>query len=81
MNWLRVVIAAWALCGIAAAGFEVAYFQGKYKLSAKSEYREDLGHSLMFGLLFGPVALIVSFFAGGFGKYGWRLRNRKTHNV
>ena len=73
MEWILIVIELWVLCGIAAAGFAFAFWQGKFELIAESNRREDLGYALMFGLTFGPLALLISFFAGGFGKYGWRL--------
>lgn len=69
-----LIAAAWVACGIASAGFDFAYFQGKYPTIAKESRLEDLGQALLLGIITGPVALVVAFCLGGFGKYGWRLR-------
>lgn len=62
----------WLVYGVLAAGFGFAYFQGKYPVG-RDDRAENLGFWLLVGLVFGPIALLVSFFGTGFGKYGWKL--------
>ena len=65
-----LVIVGWVACGILAAGFLFPDFQVEYSCSQ----REALGLSLLLGLIWGPVMLLIAFFATGFGRHGWRLR-------
>ena len=71
---LAAGVLAWAACAIGAAGLFYAYNQGEFALIAKGHERDDLGMSLLMGIAFGPVGLLVAFLGTGFGKYGWRLR-------
>jgi hypothetical protein len=65
----------WIVCGVLSAGIDVAYFQQKFPSLAS--YRKDLGFALLMGLIFGPIALMVSFFTSGFCEHGWYLRYRE----
>lgn len=69
--WWFVLL--WIACGVLSAGFTFAYLQGLFPRHAAEGWREDLGQSLLFGLLLGPVMLVLSVFLSGFCRYGWRL--------
>ena len=56
-------------CGVIAAGIRLPYIR---KDSSES-FRSDLGESLLFGLVFGPIGLIIALFNSGFCEHGWRL--------
>lgn len=68
---IRYIIVFWVICGLLAAGGENAYFARKWDLC---NGKEDLGNSLIRGLLLGPISLIVSVFSTGFFEYGWSLQ-------
>ena len=70
MTLLISCIAAWLICATITASIALGYFQGKSPLIAKTCYREDLAMSWFFGLLFAPVALVLSFLMSGFCQYG-----------
>lgn len=74
MIFIFAVITIWLICGLGAAGLYFAYFQGEYPNSAKDDYRKDLADGFLFGLIFGPIALLVGFFRSGFAQHGWRLK-------
>lgn len=63
-------IVAWLVCATIAASITLGYFQREYPSIAKTNYRKDLSLSWFFGLFFGPVALVQSFFMSGFCQYG-----------
>ena len=65
-----VIITAYILCGLYAAGTTFAYFQKKFTLGAEQSYEEDLFVSLLFGIC-GPISAIVVFFTSEYNKYGW----------
>jgi len=69
---LALIIVGWLICAVLTAGMSFAYFEEKYPI-AKNDKRENLGESLIFGLVFGPFGVIVVFFLSGFAKRGWRL--------
>ncbi len=71
--WIIVAAAVWLVCGIIAYGASFAYFQGKYALIAKQEYRADLRFSIVWGLLGGPIALFILWIDDGF-RYGLRFK-------
>jgi len=70
MSGITVYILFHVLCGFAAAGFVFGHCQGEFPGVSGLE---DLGMSLLYGLLFGPLTLFISFFLTGFWHYGWRL--------
>ena len=70
MTLLISCIVAWLVCAIIAASIALGHFQNKYPRIAKEYYRSDLSVAWFFGLFFGPVALVVSFFLSGFCQYG-----------
>lgn len=72
--WLVVGVIAWIVCGLIAAGWQFAYWQGKYAVCAAERYSEDLRFSLSICLAFGPIALVMEWFQSEHGQYGWRLR-------
>lgn len=64
-----MIFIVWCICGIAAAGI----FFPQFEESESESYRKNLGEALMFGLVGGPLSLIVSFLLSGFCEHGWRL--------
>lgn len=71
---IELLLLGWTACGIVAAGISAAYFQRKFLPElAEDFYAEDLGASLLIGILGGPVSVVVAFLLFGFGKYGWTL--------
>lgn len=66
---VTVAILGWLSCGVIAAGFDNAYFQRKWPIC---NGREDLGKALIV-IPLGTMALVVTFFITGMGKYGWSL--------
>ncbi len=74
-----IFIAFWIVAGIISAGTFHAYFKGKFP----SVYigREDLGTALVFGLLLGPIGMLVGFFMSGFMKNGWTLSTKPPKNT
>lgn len=69
-----LIVGGWIACGIACAGFNFAYFQGKWPTLAAAHYCEDLSLAIGLGLIFGPIGLVCELIHGGLGQYGWRLR-------
>lgn len=70
MTLLISCIVAWLVCATIAASIALGHFQNKYHRTAKEAYRSDLSFAWFSGLLFGPVALVLSFFFSGFCQYG-----------
>lgn len=62
-------ILLWLILGVVGAGFSLAYFD----TWGKDGFRQELGASLLLGILGGPIWLLFSFFMSGFGERGWRL--------
>lgn len=69
-----IFIIFYLVCGFLAAGMLCAYVQGECGLPG--DYRSNLGFSLLFGFVFGPLCLIVAFFMTGFAEHGISLRKR-----
>ena len=74
MNYIIGYIIFHIMCGVLQAGINFAYFQGKYPTLAEEGYRSDLGFAYGLGLLFGPLALLVSVFMSGFAQYGVKFK-------
>lgn len=72
---LLLVLAAvtWILCGILATGFKNGFWRGRYHILIYDDGRSDLIRELIFGLLFGPLALICNLICTDLGRYGWTL--------
>ena len=65
---ITLIIIAWFLCGIIGAGFDYAYFKGRYP--EQHDTREALGESLVL-VIIGPIYMVIAFLSSGFAKYGW----------
>ena len=70
MTLLIPCIVAWLVCATIAASIALGHVQNKYHRTAKEGYRSDLSFAWLFGLLGGPVALVISFLYSGFCQYG-----------
>ncbi len=72
---IYLAILFWTVCGVFSYGISLAESQRSYwKMSIKNAtYREDVGFSILFGLL-GPIGLITSYFLSGFAQHGLKWR-------
>ena len=70
MTLLISCIIAWLVCAIITASAALGHFQRSCPSMAKIAYRDDLAMSWLFGLIFGPLGLIISFFMSGFCRHG-----------
>ncbi|MCG7851678.1 MAG: hypothetical protein MIO92_04075, partial [Methanosarcinaceae archaeon] len=61
------------LCGFLSVGIWMADVQERYP-KIKDEYRFDLGISTLYGVLFGPITLVVFYALSGFAEHGCSLR-------
>ena len=68
-----VVLIIWVFFGVLGYAVTFAYFQHEWPDSAKTDYREQMGSAAFIGL-FGPIGLIIVFFATGFAKHGLKFR-------
>lgn len=76
---LVTVISFWLVCAFITAGIFVASFQHEFPSIAKETYRQDLGMGVLYGLICGPVGLVVSIFTSGFCQHGWTLKRPKLN--
>ncbi len=74
MAILLIIAACWIACGIGAWGFTFADSQRKGTNFDREYRRKDLAFASAWGLVFGPIALVLAFIGSGFGESGWRLR-------
>lgn len=70
---MAIFIGVWLMCGVVSAGILVAYFNGKYE----QDFRKDLSEGLLWGLIGGPITMLMGFFLSGFCRHGWRLWPKK----
>lgn len=68
---VALFILGWLLLGLLAAGFTFAHTQHEYP---DQSHRQALSFALMWGLVAGPIALLIVLAFEGFGEYGWRLK-------
>lgn len=67
-------IVGWLACAVATAGISFAYVKGRILGMAEEYYREQLCYAWVFGIVLGPIGLVVAIIDSGFCKYGWRLK-------
>lgn len=74
-NPLVLIVVGWVLCGIIAAGGTNANFRAEFQDLYESPHhaREGLGFSLLWGIVGGPISLVVSFAMTGGYAGGWTL--------
>lgn len=71
---ILAVVLIWLAYGFVAYGVTFAALQrGLFPSLAKNYYSSDRKFSLLFGFIFGPIALIVLAFEGDF-KYGFKIK-------
>lgn len=63
-------------CGFLSYGMLFAYNQNEWPTIAKIMYREDMGFSMIFGILavLLPFALVIAFLMSGFAKHGLKFK-------
>jgi hypothetical protein len=70
-----LLVVGWIVCGAFAYAIRFAYFQRKYPTLAQKDRRiDDMGAAMLFGLIFGPIALVIELFSSGFAEYGLKWR-------
>lgn len=65
---IALALMAWVAYGIGAAGFGYAHLESIY-----SAPRSSFWVSVLYGVAFGPLALVVTWCMSGGGAHGWRL--------
>jgi len=72
---VAIVVATWFTCAALSSGFMNAYFRGEYPelLQSPRWAGTHRNQSIMYGIVTGPMGLIISGLAGGFYD-GWTLR-------
>ena len=73
LNYLLGVV-VWLGCAILTTGLAVAYFENKYPSTVNREYRSSLAFGCAYGLLGGPLSLLIAFFLSGFAEFGLQYR-------
>jgi hypothetical protein len=66
------VLVGWIACGIAAAGIFNASLYDKFH-SCGRQGAEDQASFLVWGLIGGPISLVVAMRDSGFAHSGWSL--------
>lgn len=57
-------------------GLLFGQMSGMFPAMGNKESKQELGHSILFGLfsgLLGPIGVIIVWLSTGFGAYGWRI--------
>ena len=65
------IVLIWIICSILSYGFEFAYVQKEYNITAEFHYWEDVTFSLFISI-FGPVSLFIVFITRDF-KHGLKF--------
>lgn len=73
---LAGIAAFWVLCAVLTQGIMVAEFQARFPNLAVEDFRRDLGRGLAFGLMGGPISLLVAFLTSGFAERGFQWRRK-----
>jgi hypothetical protein len=75
-----LLIICWLTSGLAGAGYWNAYFRCQYPNNYKDQLwaAQGQGTALIVNMIYGPVGLVVSLFATGFGSAGWTLSRQVT---
>lgn len=78
MTLLLILLAVlWLACPILCYAMDLAYFQGRYPVLAKERLCQDKMEALVsgaFGLLLGPIGVMVAFIMFDFAKHGLRFK-------
>ena len=73
MLYLILYVAVHLVCAFFTFGITVGYFQRKFPLCHKEQYRGDLMMGILYGL-YGPIGLVASYFLSERAKYGLKWR-------
>jgi hypothetical protein len=71
---ISISILFWLACSALTYAMNFADFQKSFPLIAEKYYRQDMAHSVAFGLILGPIGLIVVFFTSGFAEHGLKWK-------
>lgn len=74
MIWFVV---GYILCAFLSYGMLFAHAQGEFPSIAKQQYENDMGASILFGLvsgMLGPIGILISFLLTGFAKHGFKVK-------
>jgi hypothetical protein len=78
---LGAVGVVWVISAITATGWLFAHIQGSAPNVADELGRENLGMSVLFGMLcgiLGPFGVLMAWLVTGFAEHGWRLRSKPS---
>lgn len=75
MKTIAIIAALWIACGLIAGGFFNADHRSRFPElpSTPERARETCAMSMGFGLIGGPISLMLSPFLTGFYQYGWTI--------
>ena len=73
MMLLLLGIGIWVVCSVLSYGLSFAYFQRKYPMLAKRDYRRDMLVCVVISLV-GPMSLILTLINFRSFKYGMKFR-------
>ena len=74
MIWFVV---GYILCSFLSYGMLFAYIQRNFPSIAEQQYADDMGASILFGLvsgMLGPIGILISFLMTGFAKHGFKVK-------
>lgn len=63
---VTILLLLWAACGVVGYGMTFAHFQKEFASISGEQVHSDIGFA-SFVALMGPIGLIATFFAGGWG--------------
>ena len=67
------MILGWLACSVLSAGMVIGHARGEWPSIAEEDYRKNLGFGFLFGILGGPITVVMLFFFTGFCEHGWSL--------
>ena len=73
---IYLIVLGWLVCAFFAAGIGFSCDQYLFPILSRTYVRDEIFWNVGFGLVFGPIALLVQFFSSGGAQYGiWRSPN------
>jgi hypothetical protein len=86
MEWWQVAlivaggVVVYVVCIVLTVAILIADSKVEYKIlwriDPEGQYRETIGFGVLFGLMCGPIALLIMFFTTGFAQHGLTLSGK-----